>query len=306
MLALRLPDWLASVLDTMNLEAADLIAKGSKLLLIWLGAWVAIRVVRVLARRIELAVDDGDDGVMSVREKRGFTLAQVLRSIGKVVVLAITVMLSLGVFIEIGPLLAGAGVVGLAVSFGAQSLVKDFFAGIFVLFEDQFTVGDIIEIQGRAGVVERMTLRMVQVRSVDGTLHTIPNGIIDVVSNRTRGWARAIIEVGVAYGTDVDAALEVFRDEAARFSADAAWQSQLDGPIEVWGVEELGDSSVVIRVVARTRPGQQWTVAREFRRRIKNRLDTEKIEIPFPQRTLHVRVDDDRLARALPAGAPGA
>lgn len=300
-----LPDWLDSVLKTLDIQVADLISKAAHLAIIWFGAWLTFRAVGILAHRIERAADDGDDRVLTMREKRGFTLAQVLKSIGRVIVLAIAVMLSLGVFINIGPLLAGAGVLGLAVSFGAQSLVKDFFAGFFVLFEDLFTVGDIVELNGKAGVVEKMTLRMVQVRGVDGTLHTIPNGTIDVVSNQTRGWARAIIEVGIGYGQEVDAALDVFRDEAATFSDDPEWTPHLDGPLEVWGVESLGDSAVVIRVVARTQPGQQFAVGREFNRRIKNRLDAEGIEIPFPQRTMHLRVDDDRAARALARGAAG-
>ena len=289
--ALLLPDWLTRLGDLLNVDAGLLVQRGLRLVVIWLGAWGAYQVVRLLARRIEKAVDDGNDQYMTMREKRGFTLAQLLRSLGLFVVLTFSVILSLGVFINVTPLLAGAGVVGLAVSFGAQSLVKDFFAGFFILFEDQFAVGDIVEIEGRSGVVERMTLRLTQVRSLDGTLHSVPNGTITVVSNRTRGWSRAVIEVGVDYRADVDHALRVFRDEVARFAADEEWAPLLDGPPEVWGVESLGDNAVTIRTVARTRPGQQWAIARELRRRIKNRLDEERIEIPFPQRTVHVRVD---------------
>jgi small conductance mechanosensitive channel len=144
-----------------------------------------------------------------------------------------------------------------------------------------------------------MTMRVVQLRDLEGILHTIPNGNITVVSNRTRGWSRAVLEIGVAYGADLDRALAVFREEAARFSSDSTWQHRLDGQLEVTGVEKLDDSGVIIRTLVRTTPGSQWDAAREFRRRIKNRLDREGIEIPFPQRVVHMRVEDDRLTNLL-------
>ena len=294
MLALILPDWLHSFATFFQTDAEDLIRRGLKLAFIVFMAWAALRLVGLIARRIEKVVDDGDDATLTRQEKRGHTLAQLLRSVGRLLVFVIALMMCLGVFVNIGPLLAGAGVVGLAVSFGAQSLVKDFLSGFFILFEDQFAVGDVVDINGKSGAVERMTLRIVQLRSLDGTVHTIPNGEIKAVSNLTRGWSRAVLEVGVAYDTDLDRALEVLRDEGRQFGSDSAWRIQLDGDPEVLGVEGMGDNAVTLRLVARTRPGQQWAVARELRRRIKLRFDREGIEIPFPQRTLHVRVDGER------------
>jgi small conductance mechanosensitive channel len=153
-----------------------------------------------------------------------------------------------------------------------------------------------------------MTLRVVQLRDGEGIMHVVPNGEIKVVSNKTRGWSRAVVDVGVPYDESVDRALEVLRDEAAQFSTDRTWGAQLDGPVEVLGVESLGDSSVVLRTTLRTQPGSQWNVAREFRRRIKNRFDRENLEIPFPQRRVHVRVEggpaSDPVAHAA-AGAAG-
>jgi small conductance mechanosensitive channel len=269
--------------------APVLVQKGLRLLLIWGGAWLGYRLVRLLARRIMLSVDDGDDTTMTAEEKRGHTLAQLFRSVGRVVVLVLAVLLTLGEFINIGPLLAGAGIFGLAVSFGAQSLVKDVISGFFILVENQLVVGDIVEIAGKSGVVERVTLRVVRLRDAEGALHTIPCGQITTVSNRTAGWSRAIVEVDVGYAEDVDRVLDVFRSEAGRLAADSAWHQVLDGLPEVLGVERLGESGVTVRTVLRTVPGQQWAVGREFRRRIKNRLDAEGIEIPYPQRTVHVR-----------------
>jgi small-conductance mechanosensitive channel len=292
----------------LRIDGQEVVRAGARVLGIWLLAWLAYRVVRLAARRIEIAVDDGDDSVTTLRERRGQTIAQLLRSVGRVVVLVIAILLTFNVFIDIGPILAGAGILGLAVSFGAQSLVKDVISGFFILFENQFAIGDVIEVAGKSGLVEKMTLRVVQLRDGEGIMHVVPNSEIKVVSNKTRGWSRAVIDVGVPYDENVDRALEVLRDEAAQFSTDKAWGSQLDGPVEVLGVESLSDSAVVLRTMIRTQPGSQWGVAREFRRRIKNRFDRESVEIPFPQRRVHVRVEggpgSDPIAHAA-AGAAG-
>ena len=178
--------------------AKKLTRSSARVLGIWLLAWFAYRVVRLAARRIEAAVDDGDDSVTTLRERRGKTIAQLLRSVGRVVILAIAILLTFNVFIDIGPILAGAGILGLAVSFGAQSLVKDVISGFFILFENQFAIGDVIEVAGKSGLVEKMTLRVVVLRDVEGIMHVVPNGEIKVVSNKTRGWSRAVVDVGVA------------------------------------------------------------------------------------------------------------
>lgn len=275
--------------EFFNIEAADLVRALIRVAVIWLIAWICGRIVRFIARRIVKAVDDGDDTHLSLREKRGQTVAQLLRSVGRVVIILVASLLSLDIFFDIGPLLAGAGILGLAISFGAQSLVKDIIAGFFILVENQFAVGDVIEAAGKSGTVERMTLRVAMLRDIRGILHVVPNGQITVVSNLTRSWSRAVVEVGVGYGTDIDRAIAVFKDELGRLQADAPWNQRFAGDSEVQGVEQLADHGVVIRTLLRTVPGAQWEVAREFRRRIKNRLDKEDIEIPFPQRTVHVR-----------------
>ena len=285
--------------ELLRLDGAELTRKLAQVVIIWLLAWAAMRLTRLAAHRIEKLADDGDSKVTTLREKRGITIAQLLRTVGGTTVLVGAVLLTLNLFVEIGPLLAGAGILGLAISFGAQSLVKDFISGFFILLEDQFVVGDVIEAGGKSGVVERMSLRVVVLRDGQGALHIIPNGEIKVVSNMTRGWSRAVIDIGVAYDVDVDHALDVLRDEAARFSADPSWKGRLEGLVDVPGVEALADSAVVIRLLARTQPGSQWDVARELRRRLKKRLDAEGLEIPFPQRKVHVKVEG---ATAAPAG----
>ena len=290
----------------LRIDGEELIRNGARVLGIWILAWLGYRLVRLAARRIELAVDDGDDSVTTLRERRGQTISQLLKSVGRVVIFAIALLLTFNVFIDIGPILAGAGILGLAVSFGAQSLVKDVISGFFILFENQFAIGDVIEVAGKSGLVEKMTLRVVQLRDGEGIMHVVPNGEIKVVSNKTRGWSRAVVDVGVPYDESVDRALEVLRDEAAQFSTDRTWGAQLDGPVEVLGVESLGDSSVVLRTTLRTQPGSQWNVAREFRRRIKNRFDRENLEIPFPQRRVHVRVEGGPVSDPVAHAAAGA
>jgi small-conductance mechanosensitive channel len=299
-------DVLRRLAEILRIDAEILIRTGVRIAGIWLLAWLAFRVVRLAARRIEESVDDGDDSVTTLRERRGHTISQLLRSVGRVVVLVIALLLTFNIFIDIGPILAGAGILGLAVSFGAQSLVKDVISGFFILFENQFAIGDVIEAGGKSGVVEKMTLRVVVLRDLQGTMHVIPNGEIKVVSNMTREWSRAVVDVGVGYDEDIDRALTVVRDEAAQFSTDKIWGTQLDGPVEVPGVESLSDSAVVIRSLIRTQPGSQWSAGREFRRRLKNRFDRERIEIPYPHRTVHVRVEGMPPTDSIAAAAAGA
>jgi small conductance mechanosensitive channel len=299
-------DVLARLAQILEINGETIVRNGARVVGIWVLAWLAYWVVQLAASRIEAAVDDGDDSITTLRERRGKTISQLLRSVGRVAVFVIALLLTFNVFVNIAPILAGAGILGLAVSFGAQSLVKDVISGFFILFENQFAIGDVVEAGGKSGVVEKMTMRVVVLRDLSGVMHVIPNSEIKVVSNMTRGWSRAVVDVGVGYEMDVDRALSVVRDEAAKFSKDAEWAAQLDGPVEVPGLEALGDSAMVIRSLIKTQPGSQWNAAREYRRRLKIRFDQERIEIPFPQRTVHVQVNDASADRRLTAaGAAG-
>lgn len=279
------------VLDWFSGDLGLLKQRGLWLLLIWLFAWGLWWLLRRIAHRIVVAADDGDDRRLSLAEKRAATVSGLLKSVGRVGILLFAIFLTLNQVVGLNttPLLAGVSILGLAISFGAQSLVKDFIAGTFILIENQFAVGDIIEAGGKAGVVENMTLRITSLRDLEGTLHIIPNGQIASVSNRTRGWSRSVVDVTIAYDADIDRTMTVLRDELEQLAKDPEWSWKLDGPPEVAGVNELGANAVAIRVLLRTSPGMQWEVGREFRRRIKNRFDAEGIEIPFPQRTVRVR-----------------
>jgi small-conductance mechanosensitive channel len=306
-------DLLASFNDIIDRIAAALridgeyvIRTSGRVLGIWLLAWLALWAVKLAARRIEKSVDDGDDSVTTIREKRGRTVAQLLRSVGRVAIVTVAVLLTFNAFINIAPILAGAGILGLAISFGAQSLVRDIISGFFILMENQFAVGDVIEAAGKNGVVEKMTLRVVVLRDLEGTRHVIPNGQLTVVSNKTRDWARAVVDVSIPYSEDVDRIISVVRDETAQFSTDPKWCLQLDGAVEVLGVESMTDNSVVIRTLLKTQPGSQWNVEREFRRRLINRFARESVESPFQQRRVHVTIKGGTDGEAIAAAASGA
>jgi small-conductance mechanosensitive channel len=277
---------------------AALTATGLKILGALFVAWLAYYGMKLALRRIERSLGT-TPGVVTPQEQRTRTLLSLLRSVGLVIIAVMTVFMVLGALgVELAPLLAGAGVVGLAVSFGAQSLVKDVISGLFMLFENQFGVGDVIRIEGVSGAVEKMTLRVVMLRDVHGVVHIVPNGQITKVSNLTRSWARVVLEVGVAYKEDPDRVMEVLRDVGRELYEDAAWKPLLLEPVEVPGIETFGESAVNIRVMVKTLPLKQWDVARELRRRIKLRFDREAIEIPFPHQTVQWEGTPPALAAA--------
>lgn len=261
---------------------------GARVAVILLIAWISYRVLVAFLRRVERSVDGGARETVTLHEQRVRTLVSLLRSMGVTVIALITFFMLLNaVGVDIGPLLAGAGVVGLAISFGAQSLVKDIISGLFILVENQFGVGDVIRIGNLSGRVERMTLRIVVMRDAHGVVHVVPNGTISAVSNLTRSFSRAVMEVAVALREDVDRVIAVMKDLGREMWEDPQWRPLLTEEITVPGIESFGDSSMNIRIVATTVPLKQWEVARELRRRIKKRFDAEGIRLPFPHRTLY-------------------
>jgi small-conductance mechanosensitive channel len=287
--ALDLQSVVERILATFDLTPAMLRQVAFKLLVIWLLAWIGWQLVKLLARRIVALADDHHGATATYREKRAQTVAQLVRSAGRGVLMVTVVLLTLNQFINISTLLGGAAVIGLAVSFGAQSLVKDYFAGFFILLENQFMVGDNIDAAGKNGIVEHLTLRTVTLRDIEGVVHIIPNGQITTLSNKTRGWSRAVIDIGISYDNDIDAAIRVLTAEAAHFGADADWASKFESAPNVLGVESFTDNGPVIRVLLQTKPGMQNEVAREFRRRVMIRLEREGIKGARAQQTINIQ-----------------
>lgn len=263
-----------------------LTATGLKLLGAFTIAALAYWALGAILRRVERSVER--DGMITLQEQRTKTMVSLMRSVGTVL---IAILLLFGILGAVGydlrPLLAGAGVIGLAVSFGAQSLVKDVISGLFILLENQFGVGDVVRIEGVSGAVERMTLRVVVLRDVQGVVHIVPNGEIKKVSNLTRGWSRVVLDVGVAYKEDPDRVMEVMRDEGRKLWEDPQWRPLMLEEAQVPGIESFGESGVNVRMWLKVLPLKQWDVAREVRRRLKYRFDAEGIEIPFPHQTVY-------------------
>ena len=221
-------------------------------------------------------------------KKRLETLGRVFRYVANVVITIVAGMLVLTELgISIAPILAAAGVLGLAVGFGAQSLVKDYFSGLFLLLEDQIRHGDVVEVAGKAGLVEEVTLRYVRLRGYDGNVHFVPNGQISSVTNMTREHSFAVIDVGVAYREDVEEIFTVIREVAAQIRADALFRDLILEDVDLAGVDNWADSAVMIKLRIKVLPIQQWTVKREFLRRLKQAFDARGIEIPYPHLTIY-------------------
>jgi len=224
------------------------------------------------------AQQDSKEGIQRVR-----TLSRVLRYVLTVIIAVVASMLVLGEFgVSVAPLLGAAGVAGLAIGFGAQSLVKDYFTGFFLLLENQIRIGDVIDAGGKSGLVEELTLRYLRLRDYSGNVHYIPNGQITVVTNMSVGYAYAVIDLGVAYGEDTDRVIDIMRKTGEDMRRDPEFATKILDDMEVAGVDQWADSSVVIRCRFRVSPLEQWGIRREYLRRAKQAFDREGIEIPFP------------------------
>lgn len=222
------------------------------------------------------------------KEKRINTLLDIIKQTGKIIIYIIYAMMVLKAFgLDIAPILAGAGIVGLAVGFGAQELVRDVISGFFMLLENQIRTGDVAIINGTGGLVEHIELRTITLRDFAGVTHVFQNGKIDTLANMTKEWSAYVFEVGVAYKEDTDKVIEVLKELDEEMREDEKFKDLILEPLEVFGVDKFGDSAVIIKARYKTRPIQQWNVGREFNRRIKYAFDKKKIEIPFPHHTIY-------------------
>jgi small-conductance mechanosensitive channel len=294
--------WLCSTVyrvtgDTNAAEVADALAKPIRIVFILLIAWIAVRLTRVFTGRLVKHLSGGVEKLASIRGgvsfvdtgpmpqarrvQRAETIGAVVRSIITILIWSIavlTVLEALG--INLAPLIAGAGIAGIALGFGAQSLVRDFLSGLFMLMEDQFGVGDVIDTGVATGTVEGVSLRTTRLRDVDGVVWHIPNGAIVRVGNKSQQWSRAVVDVPVTFEADTGAATEVIHQVAAAVWHEPEFASVILSEPNVLGVESLEPGRVVIRVVVRTQPQQQWRVERELRTRIKTALDGAGIALP--------------------------
>ena len=277
---------MAGTLNVLNprlwdASAVMLARVAGTLILAWLAQRLVGRLLRAFRSRIAPHITDAEDA------RRAETLARVSRHVATVVIWLIAGMLVLSELgISVAPILGAAGVVGLAFGFGAQSLVKDYVAGFFLLLENQVTKGDVVELGGKSGEVEDVTLRYVQLRDYGGNVHFVPNGMITTVTNMSRGFAYAVVEVGVAPGAMLERVYLSLRNVAQALRADPAFAAAIEGGLEISGVDRLDGTAVVVRSRLRVRPLEQWRVRWEFLQRLKEEFERQGVELPAPQLTL--------------------
>ncbi|MEE9230983.1 MAG: mechanosensitive ion channel family protein [Acidobacteriota bacterium] len=304
-----MPEWLKGEYMPLLLDAAKGFAYSSgRILLVLFGGWVAVRLLRASIKRMEdtlVRAREKSERVPGATRKRVATLTSLLSTLGTVVVWSVTVVICLGqIGIDIGPILAGAGVLGLAVGFGAQNLVRDLISGFFLVLEDQIRVGDVAIVNGTGGLVEAVTFRTIILRDLSGTVHVFPNGTINTLSNMTKEWSGYVLDVGVAYKEDTDKVVEIMKEVDEDLRKDPEYGKQILQPIEVFGVDSFGASEVVIKARIKTQPIQQWFVGREYRRRLKKAFDAKGIEIPFPHHSIYIGEATKPLEVLLKQAAP--
>lgn len=266
-----------------------LLTSGIKIFAILIGTWIILSFIhsfvrKLLKKTIMRTYSHKDEASL---DKRVNTLDAVFFSAIKTVVWIIVGMVILSEFnIEIGPIIAAAGIAGLAFGFGGQYLIRDLISGLFIILEDQYRKGDVVKIAGISGAVENITLRKTTLRDLDGLEHHVPNGSITTASNFTKIFSRAHMNIGISYESNLEKAMEILNRIGREMVDDKKWQMHIVKPIEVLGVDNFSDSSVDIKVMGETKPASQWNVMREYRKRIKIAFDKEGIEIPYPHRTI--------------------
>lgn len=282
-------DLLQSYFGDINWQ--DLIFGALRILLMLTLAWLLSLAARMGLRRFERRlVEQGrqQGDIASEAGKRAETLVRLLRQGVSIMIWVVALLVILNeIGISVGPILASAGVAGLAVGFGAQNLVRDVISGFFLILEDQVRVGDVAVVNGTGGLVEAINFRTLVLRDLSGVVHVFPNGSVTTLSNVTKEWSAYVFDIGVAYKENTDRVIGVMREVADALQRDEHFGRMIIGDIEIFGVDKLADSAVVIKGRIRTQPIKQWDVGREFLRRIKLAFDREGIEIPFPQRSLH-------------------
>ena len=269
-----------------------IITDGLRILLILILMFVFIKIAQLATGRLFRKFKKGKREVDDEFRKRADTLSSVIGSILTICIVIVTVITIMGQLdIPIGPVLASAGIVGVALGFGAQHFVKDVISGFFILLDDQIRVGDVVQIAGKGGLVENINLRMTILRDLAGNVHYVRNGEIDVVTNMTKEYSRYVFDVGVAYREDVDEVIEVIKEVDENLRNDPEFKDDILEPIEILGLDQFADSAIVIKARTKTKPIRQWAVGREFNRRLKKRFDEKDIEIPFPHVTLYMGQD---------------
>lgn len=280
--------------ENLELLADWLVTHGLKII----GIIVAVFIIQFFVGRfiesvVRRAIKRGSHGTVESELKREDTVIAILNGMVLVLLWVTAGIIIISEFgVEIGPILAAAGIAGVALGFGAQYLIKDLIAGFFIIVENQFRVGDVISMDGTSGLVEEITLRMTTLRDLDGVVHHIPNGTPTVISNLTKDMSRVNINIGIGYSVQLEKAIKVINKVGEDMANDPEWKDDILDPPKFLRVEEFADSSIVVKILGETLPARQWDVSGELRKRLKIAFDKHGIEIPFPQRVLHQPKED--------------
>lgn len=266
-----------------------LLNHGVKIVIIIVGAIILYNIaLKFIAKAVRLSVVPDEFSSADSEKKREDTLISIFSAAALIIFILLAALMALQEMgVMIGPILAGAGIVGIAVGFGGQYLIRDLISGLFIIMENQYRIGDVVNFDGTGGLVERITLRMTTLRDLNGTVHHVPHGEIKKVANLSKNFARVNLDIGVAYHSDLDKVIEVVNRIGMEMSTDPALQESIIKPPQFLRVDDFADSAIVIKIVGETLPLKQWEITAAFRKRIKTAFDEAGIEIPFPQRVIH-------------------
>jgi len=266
-----------------------LLSHGVKILIILIGIIILNRVIKkVIDKAIRVAVVPGKFDSKAAEKKREDTLIMIFTGISRIAILttgALMILSEMG--LKIAPILAGAGIVGLAVGFGGQYLIRDIISGLFIILENQYRVGDVVNFDGTGGLVEDISIRKTTLRDLDGTVHHVPHGEIKKVANLSKSYSRVNLNIGIAYNSNLEHVINVVNQTGNELAEDPAWKEFITKAPQFLRVDNFADSSIIIKILGETLPIKQWDVSGELRKRIKTAFDREGIEIPFPQVVIH-------------------
>jgi len=279
-------------MDILNQIVNWIVNEGPAIVILLILLFITLKVLYISIRRLNKLLINRATKSESLdtqeASKRINTLMNILKGIGKILIWSIFLMILLKKFnIDIGPILAGAGILGLAVGFGAQELVRDIISGFFILLENQVRAGDVAIINGTGGLVEKIELRTITLRDFSGVVHVLQNGKINTISNMTKEWSAMVFDIGVAYKENVDDVIKVMQEVGEKMLTDPEYKEKIKEPLEIFGLDKFDDSAIVIKARLKTVPGDQWTLGREYRKRLKKAFDEKGIEIPFPHTTVY-------------------
>jgi len=266
-----------------------LLSHGVKIIIIVVAAYLLnIIISRIIIRTVRVTIVADETMSEESEKKREDTLIHIFKGAFRIVLLVIAILMILQeAGLEIAPILAGAGIVGLAVGFGAQYLIRDIITGLFIIIENQYRIGDVINIDTTGGLVENITLRMTTLRDLNGTVHHIPHGEIKRVSNLSKNFARVNLDIGISYNSNLEHVIEVINQTGIDLAKDPAYKDFIINPPKFLRVNDFADSAIMIKILGDTKPLKQWEITGELRKRLKIAFDREGIEIPFPQRVIH-------------------